>query len=1388
MKNKLIILLVVSIVTTNIMAQPMCTVGVITAPAKNCGNEKSTIQLTAPAGGGGTTYLWSGPNIKSGGATAVVTVGGAGTWTCTINDPTKVPVVCKLDVIVASETFFPQALFQNMEGFNGDSLRICRGDNIKLKNMSLPKLLAPANVAPFWTAFAWDINNDGTTEAITQDYIGPVLDPENPPLPSGETPPRKKNVTVIPVKLSVSNGTSCKTDTVINIKIVPKPTAKAGNDHLACFGATEFIDPIIDNQSIDSSFRWDVQNVTNPPSPFVFNKESAYDIAVPDPATVGTSVIVNNPMILQLTVTNTFGCKDTDLVNVAVNASCCVLCETNPGFELGTANWAPTSNEGINIPQDAPNNVGSHSIVTTGNDEFGGYPRVCPLIPDNGSSFRIGNRNTGSGNQGAQYSFTVSVNKPYFTYYYALTLQDAGGGHGPACQPNFIVSMFDGLNNRINCADYSVNGGNAAAIGGFNVAGDILTTQAWRAVTVPLTPYIGQCVNINFSMLDCCAGGHFGYAYIDAACVTPDIVSPEKICDNGKSNITLRAPAGAATYAWVGTTIAPGAATNTDTLGVNNSGTYTCNMTTPSVGGGQSCPYSATRNIFAAPIPVVKFKSDTVCAKQKTVITNLSTPDGIWTSYEWDYNNDATIDGLTLNTESYFNNPSNTDTIHIPIKLTISNEYCKGDTVLDIVIKPNPIADAGLDKIICYGDLVALKSTVNNHYQWYKDLNNYSTIIDTNMVYSTIPANTSDYSLIVTNNFGCKDTDDVKVTVNRVPTANFLVNDVCFPDSLRFISTTGNAKPGDIYTWLFEPNKSASGPANNVVYKYDVCNTKTITLVVTTPDNCVSTITKNAEVFCKPDASFNVTNVCVYDSLVLNNTSVGNNTITNNQWDFDYGSIDLNIPTYIATNSAVKNSKHKYAVDGNKNIVLVVTNNFGCKDSAIKTVTIYPKPRALYTVDNSCLKVKSVFVSNSIINAPDNISQYEWDYNNDGNYADDISFANIQNHVYPNLYKGNTNLIVTSNNGCKDTATVPIEIYPLPTAAFYAKNVCADSTVTFINKSTVGYGTIKSSVWNYTTIDGAVTNGIDTTIFVYNAPNYYPVLLTAVTNFGCIDTQKQVTVIYPNPIPNFTSNNKGCAPYYVTEINTSTISTMPVPSIIVKNNWSFGTGDTSDDLAPEYWYKNDTNYEAKKYTVSLKTESNYGCINSITKVNYVEVYPKPKANFYVTPKVFEQNKDVVQLFDSSIIATIINWDYDVTYNPTTTNDLKYKVLNYRDSGKYTITQYVESKYGCKDTAYQTIVVKPSYNLFVPNAFTPNDDGTNDYFNPKYFGMTKVDLMIFNRWGDLIARVDETNKNGWNGTDYRTQEKCKTDVYVWKIKYTTVQGNSEEADGKVSLLR
>lgn len=108
--------------------------------------------------------------------------------------------------------------------------------------------------------------------------------------------------------------------------------------------------------------------------------------------------------------------------------------------------------------------------------------------------------------------------------------------------------------------------------------------------------------------------------------------------------------------------------------------------------------------------------------------------------------------------------------------------------------------------------------------------------------------------------------------------------------------------------------------------------------------------------------------------------------------------------------------------------------------------------------------------------------------------------------------------------------------------------------------------------------------------------------------------------------------------------------------------------------------------------------------------------------------------------------------------------------------------------GCSDTA-QTFVdetaIDCDFFVYLPNAFTPNNDGNNDVFFVRGRGIATMSLKIYNRWGNKVFESDDITQ-GWDGK-YKGKEQ-NTGVFVFVVQGTFLNGKSFDESGDVSLIR
>ncbi|MFN9518719.1 MAG: gliding motility-associated C-terminal domain-containing protein, partial [Bacteroidota bacterium] len=125
-------------------------------------------------------------------------------------------------------------------------------------------------------------------------------------------------------------------------------------------------------------------------------------------------------------------------------------------------------------------------------------------------------------------------------------------------------------------------------------------------------------------------------------------------------------------------------------------------------------------------------------------------------------------------------------------------------------------------------------------------------------------------------------------------------------------------------------------------------------------------------------------------------------------------------------------------------------------------------------------------------------------------------------------------------------------------------------------------------------------------------------------------------------------------------------------------------------------------------------------------------------------------------------------------------------LNY-DNGiyYYTVTASENDAHTSYTSRSNTIELVQKPILYVPNAFTPNNDNANDDWRPRPVFVKDYELRIYNRWGQLVF---STNSKYDYFDGRKTEDKLADDAYVYLIKYTGWDGSAYERKGNVTLLR
>jgi gliding motility-associated-like protein len=104
------------------------------------------------------------------------------------------------------------------------------------------------------------------------------------------------------------------------------------------------------------------------------------------------------------------------------------------------------------------------------------------------------------------------------------------------------------------------------------------------------------------------------------------------------------------------------------------------------------------------------------------------------------------------------------------------------------------------------------------------------------------------------------------------------------------------------------------------------------------------------------------------------------------------------------------------------------------------------------------------------------------------------------------------------------------------------------------------------------------------------------------------------------------------------------------------------------------------------------------------------------------------------------------------------------------------------------TVYSNIItIFPSPNIFLPTAFTPNNDGTNDVFIGNGLKVTDFNMTVYNQWGNIVFESFDLN-TGWDGMFLGQSSPCPPGTYSYKVSSKFTSGSTFEKLGSVLLIR
>lgn len=343
--------------------------------------------------------------------------------------------------------------------------------------------------------------------------------------------------------------------------------------------------------------------------------------------------------------------------------------------------------------------------------------------------------------------------------------------------------------------------------------------------------------------------------------------------------------------------------------------------------------------------------------------------------------------------------------------------------------------------------------------------------------------------------------------------------------------------------------------------------------------------------------------------------------------------------------------------------------------------------------------------------------------------------------------------IVGNNGACLATGQVTVLVVPFPNLTVSTPNnkICQNNNTTIFANGADNY------IWT-PTIGLSQTNAPFAQASPMSSTNYTINGYNELNGFKCSSKKEIYIEVVPQVTASISESYTICNGQYVKLIagGGPTYTWMPAEGLTNSSIYNPIASPSVSTL----------------YTVDVSFFNNCGATATV----YIHVNPNPTVN---AGEDYAANLDEPMYLNAAGSGTLtwLSGDGILCYPCPKTQIMP------KSSSCYKIQAINE--FGCKAIDEICVEVTTNYNIYVPNIFTPNGDGVNDEFIVYGTGLSKFEMLIFDRWGEKLF-VSYDQLKGWDGT-YKGQ-MSKSDVYPYMIKYHSLDGKAHTKTGHVSLLK
>lgn len=945
----------------------------------------------------------------------------------------------------------------------------------------------------------------------------------------------------------------------------------------------------------------------------------------------------------------------------------------------------------------------------------------------------------------------------------------------------------------------------------------------WKVSTMDLSTYIGDCITIEIYAIDCPYSGHAGYVYFDAQCNpmaiignstsfpagTPQITLPT--CGTGNT-ATITAPPGMGPYVWSGPDpLVNGSTAQTVTTSIT--GNYTITMTPP----GSCGPSVKQVSVVISPAPNLALSPQQVtCTNTLNSLSLLMSSGTAGTTtpqYTVSFSPSLPTNtvGVSATTGTYtgFAPGNYTCTITDAAGCQATQTFSMAAAVPVPSFTLNPLATVvGCAPNNTTAITAVNTSTLSNMtYTWSST--STGTFVGNPWI-GGAPTGTN--VITVTGSDitvgSCPVTQTIQITGNTavpgISVSPLTKTLTCGSPCASFTATCPSGTTNIVGVWLDQSNAVLTGPSGSPLVLC-VSNTGTYTAVFTNSVNgCTSsqsvTVVDNSGLVPTMTVTSNqntFTLTCGNPQISMNINTTSTITPKTYSW--------TNVTTSVTTTPVT--GGYTVTVPGQYIACLNANNCVVCQTITIAQDTVKPIVSSITSLPSSSytLTCKNPVLTASAVTSPMlPLTSYSWTTPPNLTVSQptiSVSLSNITSSTTPTSYT----VLAMGANGCVGRQKVLIskDIFVPPYTAVFTPSAitCA---VPCVALST-----------------GASTSTVPVT-FTFTSP---APTMTANTNGYLFCNPGTYTMTYQSTLNGCTATTTTLVPLNVTPPSTVVVPPVQVQCGQATATITAGTSTTSSAFSytwdpPSLTTALSCPGGAGCYSTTVNQAGQYGVfilnnINGCSATNTITVLPpslpvgltaNPASGFAPLGVTFANTTPSTST--SGTVTT--TWTYGNGTSVTTTSAASTYTgsstpfpggsTTYNSAGTYTVWLVMAQNSGttsCAGTASTVINVDLASQMTVPNVFTPNQDGVNDFFSLRTTNLTEIKCTIFDRWGVMMYDVtSETGNIAWDGKNLGGKEVPEgTYFYIitakgkdGKTEFLNEKGEKIPEKGYVSLYR